>query len=239
MALASVARIVNLLCFFSWARRSCLDEIFFEGLESRRKTALGRWRKSMKSDSTEILKGEEKLVLDHSYDGIRELDHLLPRWWVWLFFGTVVFAAWYAGYYMFGSGPTPQQELAQAMLEHDSLKPAPAQDGSAALLAVVGKPENIKHGHEVFALRCVACHGEAGQGGIGPNLTDDYWLHGKGTPQDIAQVVATGVLDKGMPPWGEVLTADEARDVVVFVASIHDTHPTGAKVPQGEKYEER
>jgi cytochrome c oxidase cbb3-type subunit 3 len=192
----------------------------------------------------DILKGEESLVLDHNYDGIKELDHMLPRWWVWLFAATVIFGAWYAGYYMSGVGPTPQQELALKMVELEALNPKPSggevDDAKfiAAFAAAAGKPEHIKNGQEVYASKCLACHGDLGQGVIGPNLTDDYWIHGKGRPEDIARVVADGVSDKGMPPWSALLSPEESVDVVVFIDSIHDSHPDGAKAPQGEKYEE-
>lgn len=185
-----------------------------------------------------VLPGEENLLLGHNYDGIEELDHVLPRWWLWLFYITMVFAAWYAGYYLLGSGPSSRQELTAAMKELDALKPTqvPETGNSAeALLAAFKDPTKINHGKEIFAAKCVACHGANGQGVIGPNLTDDFWIHGKGTLKDIASVIATGVPDKGMPPWGPLLTAEEQRDVGGFVHSIHGTNPAGAKPPQGEK----
>jgi cytochrome c oxidase cbb3-type subunit 3 len=188
----------------------------------------------------ELQKGEESLLLDHNYDGIQELDHVLPRWWLWLFYATIVFAAWYSGYYLSGHGPTPQQELIVAMKEIDALKPATSDakpDDEAELLAAFKDPAKLKHGSEVFAGKCFACHGDKGQGVVGPNLTDDNWIHGKGTLKDIEAVVTTGVPDKGMPPWGPVLTPDELRDVVIFVHSLHGTNPAGAKPPQGEKQE--
>lgn len=188
----------------------------------------------------ELHQGEEKLVLDHNYDGIRELDHVLPRWWLWLFYSTIVFAAWYSGYYLSGNGPNPKQELAVAMKQIDSMKPAappPSNDQSSDLLAAYKDPAKLKHGSEVFAGKCIACHGDKAQGVIGPNLTDDYWIHGKGTLKDIAAVVTSGVPDKGMPPWGPILTADELRDVVAFVHSMHGSKPAGAKAQQGELQE--
>ena len=193
----------------------------------------------MSTHNPQSTKGEAQL-LDHEYDGIRELDNMLPRWWVWLLYGTIVFAAWYSGYYMSGYGPTPQQELAASLKQIEALKPPPAPSGAAAtasIVAVLGNAKNIHEGQEVFKAKCVACHGDIGQGVIGPNLTDDYWIHGQGRIQDIAEVVATGVPDKGMPPWGPVLSADEARDVVVFIRSLHATNPPNAKAPQGDKYE--
>lgn len=187
-----------------------------------------------------LSKGDEAVLLDHSYDGIRELDHVLPRWWLWLFYVTIVFAAWYVGYYMSGYGPSPRQELAVAMKEIEAMKPAqePNAGGSGEeekLLAAFKDAGKLKHGSEVFQGKCLACHGDKGQGLIGPNLTDDYWIHGKGTMKDVAAVVTTGVPDKGMPPWGPILTPDELTDVVAFIHSLHGSNPAGAKAPQGDK----
>ena len=185
----------------------------------------------------EVLKGEEGLLLDHDYDGIHELDHMLPRWWVWIFVGTVIFAVWYVGYYMSGHGPSPREELEASLAKIDAMKPAaaPSSGGDeAALLAALTDPAKRKSGQEVYMGKCLACHGDKGQGLIGPNLTDDYWIHGAGTPQDIAKVISEGVADKGMPPWGPILTPDELRDAVAFIHSIHGSNPAGAKPPQGE-----
>ena len=79
----------------------------------------------------------------------------------------------------------------------------------------------------------VACHGDKGQGGIGPNLTDDYWLHG-GKLAQIAATITNGVSDKGMPPWGPMLSGEQIKSLAVFVKSLHGTNPPGAKAPQGE-----
>ena len=195
-----------------------------------------------KSDDqkVEVLKGEEALLLDHDYDGIHELDHVLPRWWVWIFIGTAIFAAWYAGYYMSGHGPSPREELAASLAKIEAMKPAPAPPGEgdeAALLAALKDPAKQKHGLEVYMGKCVACHGDKGQGLIGPNLTDDYWIHGVGTAKDIAKVIAEGIPEKGMPPWGPILTPDELRDTVAFIRSLHASKPAGAKPPQGEMHE--
>ena len=188
----------------------------------------------------EVFKNEESLLLDHNYDGIKELDHVLPRWWLGILYGSIVFAAWYSGYYLSGHGPTPQQELAVSMKQIEALRPAqapPSAGEDQALLAAFKDPAHLKHGAEVFQGKCIPCHGDKGQGVIGPNLTDDFWIHGKGTLKDIAAVVTSGVGDKGMPPWGPILTVDELRDVVAYVHSLHGSNPPGGKEPQGEKQE--
>ncbi len=197
---------------------------------------------SNSKNQIDLKSGEADLLLDHNYDGIHELDHVLPRWWLWLFYGCILFAAWYAGYYMSGYGPTPRQELKQALQEIEVLKPASTPiktSGEEDLLAAYKDPNKVKHGAEVFASKCVACHGDKAQGIVGPNLTDDFWIHGKGTLKDIAEVVQNGVADKGMPPWGSLLNSEEIRDVVAFVRSVHGSNPPGAKAPQGDKQEFR
>ena len=190
----------------------------------------------------QIMNDEKALLLDHDYDGIQELDHPLPRWWVWGFVATIIFGVLYMGYYMTGPGPGSRQELSTALAEVDALKPPPPAAGAAGpsteeLMASFKDATKLKHGSEVYTAKCLACHGDKGQGLIGPNLTDDFWIHGTGTLADVAKVVTTGVPEKGMPPWGPVLTADELKDVVGFVHSLHGTNPAGAKPPQGNQAE--
>jgi len=191
------------------------------------------------NEKLDVREGEQKLLLDHNYDGIQELDHMLPRWWLGLFYATIVFGAFYCGYYLAGMGPTPQQELAAQMLSYEKAKlaaaPAASADNSDALLAAFKDPSKLKAGAAVFAGKCIPCHGDKAQGVIGPNLTDDFWLHGEGSLKDIAKVVTNGVPDKGMPPWGPVLTPEELTSVVAYVHSLHGTNPPGGKAPQGEK----
>lgn len=184
-----------------------------------------------------ILKDEEKLVLDHNYDGIQELDHPLPGWWLAIFYISIAFSAVYVAYYMTGIGPTLRDEMNATLQEFEAKKPQMPAASSApnddALLAMVADKARVQSGAEVFAGKCAACHGAQGQGQIGPNLTDDFWIHGGGGPSDIMKVVRDGVADKGMPPWGPVLKDDEMINVMLFIRSIHGTNPPNAKEPQG------
>lgn len=180
---------------------------------------------------------DKGLLLDHDYDGIQELDHPLPSWWLNLFYITMVFAVLYAGYYMLGPGKTTWQELAEQMKDIEVAQakaPKPEGQGDAVYAAAIGDPHMIHEGSEVFARKCLACHGDKGQGLIGPNLTDDYWIHGKGSPADIAKVVIEGVADKGMPPWASILKSNEIVEVVAYIKSIRGSNPAGAKEAQGE-----
>ncbi|HVK61803.1 MAG TPA: cbb3-type cytochrome c oxidase N-terminal domain-containing protein [Bdellovibrionales bacterium] len=190
--------------------------------------------------TTEVLKGDEGLLLDHNYDGIKELDYPLPRWWLILFYVSIVFAVGYAGYYMLGFGPTLTQELAidlQQISEAQAKAPKPESQGDEVFAVALKDPKQVQLGHDSFSAKCAACHGDVGQGLIGPNLTDDYWLHGNGSLQAIAKVVAEGVPEKGMPAWAAIVKSDELVHLVAFIKSLRGTNPPAAKEPQGERQE--
>lgn len=166
----------------------------------------------------------------HVYDEIEEADNDLPRWWVWIMYGSIAFAAAYWFYYHeYGIGDLPRDAYAAAM------EARAGEEVTPELLATLAQDEEaVESGRALFATNCVACHAAEGQGQIGPNLTDGFWIHG-GAPMDVYGVVADGVLDKGMPPWAGPLGPKGTRDVVAFVLSIRDTNVPG-KEPQGEAY---
>lgn len=175
-------------------------------------------------------------LLDHDYDGIQEYDNDLPRWWLSLFIVTVIWSGIYAVW--FHSRATPTERLAAEMQELESLRaaqaaarPAPASEES--LLALASDAATLKRGSEIYAAKCLACHGAAGEGLVGPNLTDDYWIHGASI-SDIKHIVLEGVLDKGMIAWKAMMSGEEIDTVVAFVWSLHGTNPPNAKAPQGE-----
>ncbi|MEW6057616.1 MAG: cbb3-type cytochrome c oxidase N-terminal domain-containing protein [Bdellovibrionota bacterium] len=177
----------------------------------------------------------------HVYDGIVELDNQLPRWWKILFYVTVVFGVIYYYHYEFGSGVSIQEEFDQEMAAIESKKYSAPQKPSlneAKLTAFYKSPEHTGKGKAVFQMRCASCHGGAGGGGIGPNLTDKFWLHGDGKVTAIAQVVKEGVPEKGMPPWGPILSEEELYSVTAYIKSIKGTNPPGGKEPQGQEYKD-
>lgn len=172
-------------------------------------------------------------IAGHDYDGIQEFDNPLPMWWLWTFFGTIIFAFIYYIHYEFNVGPTLDQELATDMAAIEQVKTASAANAPKVDLAtVMGDPNKIQVGAAAFAAKCASCHGDKGQGLVGPNLTDKAWIHGS-APEQIFAVVAKGVLDKGMPPWEGILKEDELQGVVAFIYSIKGTNPDGGKPPQG------
>ncbi len=182
--------------------------------------------------------GDEQRLLDHTYDGIRELDYPLPRWWLMIFYASIVFSIGYCVYYFAGIGPDGATELAAKMKIIEAKRPpepaATADGDDQVLVAAIRDSGRAAAGKSVYQSKCAACHGQSGEGGIGPNLTDDHWLHGQGRPQDVLEVVRKGVPAKGMPAWAELLKPNEQIEVTAYIRSIHGTRPPGAKAAQGE-----
>lgn len=177
---------------------------------------------------------QQDRLLEHNYDGIQEYDNPLPRWWVWIFYASIVFALVYSfDPFHLMRGPGRVAEYQASMAEAARLHPAPsAVDVDAALAKLQNDPKAIADGKQVFATNCVPCHRADGGGVIGPNLTDDYWLHGSTLPE-IERTISNGVLDKGMPNWGKMLKPEQVNVVAVYVYSLHGTNPPNPKAPQG------
>ncbi len=177
---------------------------------------------------------EKEPMMDHEYDGIRELDNALPAWWIATFVGTVIFGCIYFVHYTTGAGLTSDQELAASMEVIKGARgsgPSYTEEGLGSLF----NPENVKAGQAVFVAKCAACHGPDGGGVIGPNLTDDSWINGKGTRVEIVRLISEGVVAKGMPAWGELMPREELVAVASYVYSIVGTNVPGGKPPQGNK----
>lgn len=187
-------------------------------------------------NKVEIFEDEKDLVLDHDYDGIKELDHPLPFWWVMIFGITIAVSLPYYFYYTHADGPSIRQELTEKM-EHIEEKRAAyeAKQGGFdvdKMKAFFATDEGKKLGAKVYRRKCMACHGDKLQGSIGPNLTDNYWIHGKGDVAGVYKTVKEGILDKGMPAWGTVLKENEMQAVIGYVMSFKGQNNPG-KEPQG------
>lgn len=186
----------------------------------------------------------DEVIPGHRYDGIKEYDNPMPGWWVWTFVLCVVFAAYYVlGIYIFDTVDTYGEDLAQAQAELTDIREAylaanPVFEADAASLAeVIANEEMILAGAVHYASYCAACHGGAGEGLIGPNLTDAYWLHG-GDPVDAFRVITEGVVEKGMTPWGGVLTPEQRAETVAYIyGALQGTDPPDAKAPEGDLVE--
>jgi cytochrome c oxidase cbb3-type subunit 3 len=171
-------------------------------------------------------------LIDHEYDGIREYDNPLPRWWVWTFYATIVFAVLYWFNLGIGVGPGRLAQYQADVLSHQRPEPA-AGAGLADLGALVGDQAAIARGREVFVTTCASCHRADGGGGIGPNLTDAAWIHGEGLAE-IHRTIVEGVPAKGMPSWGKLLPREKVDAVTVYVLSLAGTNPPDPKAPEGQ-----
>jgi cytochrome c oxidase cbb3-type subunit III len=181
---------------------------------------------------------KDLLIKGHDYDGIQELDHPLPSWWLLTFLGTIIFGYLYWIHYESGAGITQKAELTADLARIESLKasaPKPS-DSDSDLKALLGSAPLMEEGKSVYISKCAACHGPEMQGLIGPNLTDEFWLNGQGKLSGIAGVIRQGVLEKGMPAWGEQLKESEVKGLVVYIASLKGSNPTNPKAPQGERF---
>lgn len=169
----------------------------------------------------------------HDYDGIQEFDNPMPRWWVWLFIGSVIAAIIYVPYYHYGPGKLPTQAYEEDMAAYYAAHP-PIKLASAEELEQMLADDTLKQaGKLVFDTRCAPCHAMDGGGLVGPNLTDDFALHGYGM-ESIVKVVVDGVPDKGMIPWKSQLKLDESYAVSVYVHELRGNKAANPKAPQGD-----
>ena len=169
----------------------------------------------------------------HRYDDIEEEDNQMPNWWLFILFGTIVFMfGYWLVYHTTHSLQDPRTEYNAEVAEIKKTRLALTPLSDDAILAVMGDPAQVEEGKKVFASTCAACHAPEGQGLVGPNLTDKFWIHGN-KPSDIAKSVTDGYADKGMPPWGPILGQDKVRKVAAFVFSLKGKEVAG-KAPQGE-----
>lgn len=182
---------------------------------------------------------EKDVEIDHEYDGIKELNNPIPVWFNALFYSTVVFGVVYLlVYHVFGWGLNQDQEYEREMAMAEKAKQeylsqaANLFDESTITIDETGTLAAA--GKSIFVANCVVCHGALGEGGIGPNLVDDYWIHG-GEIGDVFRVVKYGVPDKGMVPWEQTLTPGQIAEVSNYIVSLRGTTPPNAKEPQGEK----
>jgi cytochrome c oxidase cbb3-type subunit 3 len=174
----------------------------------------------------------------HEVDGIQEYDNRLPNWWLYTLYGAIVFAAgyWYV-YQTAGVGDSPAAAY-KAEVDHDLAAQAmQIKVGEAtpeALVALSKDANAVALGRQVFTSTCAACHRADGGGYVGPNLTDEFWLHG-GSPEKIYRTIASGVADKGMPAWQPQLGPLKTQAVAAYVLGLRGTNVVGGKAPQGER----
>lgn len=178
-------------------------------------------------------------LLDHDYDGVQELDNDLPPWWLYLFYFTIAWGVAYLFYYhVFGIGELQYEEYASEMKAAE-IKYSKAEDAATpeeGMLKAFTDAANIAAGKEIYVTHCQICHGENGEGTVGPNMTDEYWIHG-GKFSDIVRTIEVGVPEKGMISWRPVLQPEQIQQVSSYILTLQGTNPPNAKAPEGEKEE--
>jgi cytochrome c oxidase cbb3-type subunit 3 len=194
------------------------------------------WNKLL---SLRPLSEEKDLIIEHDYDGIQELNNPTPAWFMVLFYGTIIFAVGYLlNYHVLGFGQLQNEEykteIAQAEVAKKIYLSKAANRVDENSVKLANDPAVIAAGQAVFKQSCVPCHGDKAQGVVGPNLTDEYWLHGSKI-NDIFKTIKYGVLSKGMPTWEKQLSPKQIADVSNYILSLKGSKPAGAKEPQGDK----
>ena len=165
---------------------------------------------------------QEPLLLDHNYDGIQELDNKLPRWWVWLFYITIIYAAIYLVYYhVTRTGDLQAAEYANEMKIGEQIKNGAMGkfESSIATLQPASDAGVLESGRQTYAKFCAPCHRADGGGLVGPNLTDNYWIHGSNYV-DTVKVIWDGVPAKGMITWKTVLKPEEIQSVASYIYTL-------------------
>ncbi len=176
----------------------------------------------------------DKLLSDHEYDNIRELDNNLPKWWVWMFIITIVWSVAYVFVYdVIKAAPYQQDEWKNEMAAAGGSSSGQSAAVSAAdTIALVDQP-SLDAGKEIWIKQCKVCHLDGGQGLVGPNLTDNFSIHGCAY-SNVLNIIRVGAPEKGMISWKTQLSDDQMKKVASFVMTLKGTTPPNPKAPQGE-----
>lgn len=240
LLIANGVLLVVYACLVGFVRNLLLDLRGKENaVTAKAPKVLSLWAKKL-ADVVPI-EHEKDVLLDHNYDGIMELDNNLPPWWKLMFYASIVFGFAYLGHYhLLKTGLSSAEEYEQEMEIAEAavaeyLKQSAANVDETSV-KMVDDPGRLAKGGEIFKMSCAACHGQKGEGGVGPNFTDKYWLHG-GSIKDIFKTIKYGVPEKGMISWKAQLSPVQIQDVASFIITLQGTNPPNAKEPQGDLFE--
>ncbi len=202
------------------------------------KQARRKWWMKTLTDSVSI-EEEYKVATDHEYDGITELDNNLPPWWKWGFYLSIVFAVVYLlHYHVFKTGDLQISAYEKSKIEAEAKIAQYIKDQALNVdentATYLSEASDLAVGKNLFMESCKVCHGVAGEGLVGPNLTDDYWIYG-GDIKDIFKTIKYGAKN-GMKNWKDELNPVQMQQVASFIKSLKGTNPPNAKHPQGELY---
>ena len=177
---------------------------------------------------------QDPLLMDHDADGIRELDNKLPRWWVWLFYGSIVFAVVYMGYFhVLHLGDLQVAQYKKDWAAGEKIKQVAMQEFEAKMGTLTPSKDQaiIGQGQVIFLKNCSPCHRKDGGGLVGPNLCDDYWIHGSNFVDNV-RTIMNGVPNKGMLTWKGVLTPTQIYHVASYIYTLRGSNPKNPKPPE-------
>jgi cytochrome c oxidase cbb3-type subunit 3 len=183
---------------------------------------------------------DKDVMLDHEYDGIRELDNDLPPWWKYGFYltilsGIIYFVGYQVTHTFKSSSEEYQSEMAEAEASVKAYRASLALQVDETNAIFTDDPKQLDLGQKIFMKNCAVCHGNSGEGLVGPNFADKYWLYGN-TPSDLFAIVKNGT-NKGMKAWKDELSPVDIQNVIGYIHTIEGTNPPNAKEAQGELIE--
>jgi cytochrome c oxidase cbb3-type subunit III len=239
-----VVEVIAVLFLVFSIRRIYTELLPKKELAVKQKPALAAWWSGLDKKvftKAVAIEKEEDILLDHDYDGIKELDNALPPWWKYGFYITIAIALVYIlNFHVMGNGKNPTEEYA-AEMESARIQKEIFEAGNKDKIDEKNVPmadaAGLARAKTIYTEKCVACHGNLGQGGVGPNLTDDYWLH-KGSLNAIYNTLKVGYPDKGMQSWAAQFTPKQLSQVASYIKTLKGTKPAMPKVAQGELYTE-
>ncbi len=197
------------------------------------------WKKLMQIlTRTTSLEKEADIMLDHEYDGIRELDNVLPPWWLWLFYITIFIAVvYFVRYHVIGDWSSAKEyteEMAMAKADVDAYLKKTGGNINENTAKLMNDEKALAEGKKVFDTNCASCHRTDGGGIIGPNLTDDKWIHGEDI-KSVFKTIKQGVPEKGMLTWDGKISAKQIQEVASYIlVKLKGTNPPNPKVYAGD-----
>ncbi|MEJ2494260.1 MAG: cbb3-type cytochrome c oxidase N-terminal domain-containing protein [Ignavibacteriaceae bacterium] len=234
-----IALLLLFIVILAFAGLIYFEEITGKSTSKGKPLLFSRLKKSLSSSVP--VEQEEEILLDHDYDGIKELDNRIPPWYNYLFYVTIVFGIVYMLYYhVFSSDKSMYDEYKEEMHTAQIQKEELEKTGTfinAENVKLLTSPADLSSGKSIFEANCVACHRKDAGGLVGPNLTDDYWIHGGGI-KNIFHTISEGVPQKGMISWKTQLNPKQIQEVASYVISLHGTNPENPKPPQGTIWKE-
>lgn len=231
----TIALTAFLIAFVLW-----LILVYAESNDSEGEKVITPFSKFIHSLTQSVsIQEEDDIMLDHDFDGIRELDNKIPPWWNFLFYGAIVFAFVYMiDYHIIGDGNVQineyEQEVQAAALKLELLTKSGAMI-TEETVTITTDVAALAAGKATFAKNCAACHGVNGEGSVGPNFTDEYWIHG-GSIKNIYHTITEGVPAKGMISWKSQLSPTQIQEVGSYILSLKGTNPPNQKAAEGEKW---